>query len=191
MIHLYHLSTDPNLKTMVPRVPRNARVQRGQEDGVTKRICFAPSIHDATAAAPSSAEGAMLYVYSPVSIDPKAIYYPSPFQVGDVKYTHEVWYTKPCNVKKVAVILVGDVVREVFAPHPDAKKFPGHYAQLTWKTYKKFNEVPTSKQRKEYLEQQKKYQASLREERKGLILGAFGSLAVFALIGGVLKLLKR
>lgn len=43
-MRLYHLSMNPNLRTLAPRVPDNGAVKLGQEDGVNKRVCFGPSI---------------------------------------------------------------------------------------------------------------------------------------------------
>lgn len=59
--NLFHLSLDPNLKVMTPRIPNNRLVRTGKEDSVMPRICFAPSIHSALAAAPLVRTGAFLH----------------------------------------------------------------------------------------------------------------------------------
>jgi hypothetical protein len=104
---LYHVSPNPDLKVLVPRVPKNPATQSFQEDGVHKRVCFAPSIQQALRALASPINKETLYVYSPVGLNNRWIYKPKPTQVPDVGVTGEIWYLRPCQVKLVEVIVGG------------------------------------------------------------------------------------
>lgn len=104
---LYHVSPDPNLKVLIPRVPKNGVVNWGAEDGVHKRVCFAPSIQQALRAMARPVNKETLYVYTPVGLNNRWIYKPTPTQVPDVGVTNEIWYLRPCQVKLVEVIVGG------------------------------------------------------------------------------------
>lgn len=62
---LYHVSINPDLKVLVPRVPKNEYTFTGIEDNVHKRICFAPSIQQALRAFARPINKETLYVYTP------------------------------------------------------------------------------------------------------------------------------
>jgi hypothetical protein len=104
---LYHVSPDPNLKVLIPRVPKNGVVNWGAEDGVHKRVCFAPSIQQALRAMARPVNKETLYVYTPVGLNNRWIYKPTSTQVPDVGVTNEIWYLRPCQVKLVEVIVGG------------------------------------------------------------------------------------
>lgn len=197
---LIHLSTDPNLKLMTPRIPNNRLTYTGYENATIPRICFAPSINSALAAAPPVKTGVVLYVYTPTSIDPKAVYKPSTKEVPDSSHTHEIWYLKPCTVKKIGAIIVGDIIR---AKYWEPKERKGHY-DLEWYTYKHLRDPMDKQEIDRYLKKQPMYMQKQRELQqqqsdiksarlKGIIGGALaatGGIAIFNLIGNKLSRIK-
>lgn len=192
-INLFHLSKDPNLKTMIPRVPNNRLVRSGKEDGKTPRVCFSKSIHSALASAPPARTGSVLYVYSPTSIDKSALYKPSLSQVPDSGFTHEVWYLKPVTVKKVGIIVVGDIIRSKYWY---GKERESHY-DLTWHNYKEIDTPKNKSEIRAYLKSQPDYQRRKRSKRKELLRGmlgggfaTLGGVAVYMLVGNILKRIK-
>lgn len=104
---LYHVSKDPNLTILIPRVPKNGLVEQGGEDGIHKRVCFAPSIQQSLRAMDIPVNRKTLYVYTPVGLNNRWIYKPKASQVPDVGLTGEIWYLRPCRVKLVEVIIGG------------------------------------------------------------------------------------
>lgn len=106
-MRLYHVSDNPNLKTLIPRVPRNSATIQGLEDSGIKRISFAPSIQQAITGTNRTVSGRILYVYQPVGINEKYLYKPNANQVYDVGITSEVWYLRPVEVKLTEVIVGG------------------------------------------------------------------------------------
>lgn len=186
-MRLYHLSMNPNLRTLIPRVPDNRPVKLGQEDGVNKRVCFGPSISHALMAVPHGDIGDIMYIYIPTSLDKRYIIKPTPDQVPWVSATHEIWYTAPVTVKKVGVLIKGDAKFLKLLHHP---KNPELVAPTYKFNYKRFKNVPTKEERREYMKSQSEYQEERRERLKGFLLGAFGGLAVFALIGGAIRRLQ-
>ena len=179
-INLFHLSPDPNLKLMVPRVPNNRLVRTGKEDGVTPRICFANSINSALAASPPARTGRVLYVYTPTQIDKAAIYKPTPSQVPDVRHTHEVWYTKPTQVKKIGAIIIGDVIRGKYWGTKEERE--GHY-DLEWYKYKMLKNSNDKKEIKRYMRLQPLHRRKERAKLKNRMIGALGG--ALASLGGV------
>lgn len=104
---LYHISLNPRLTTLIPKKPKNGWVEYGIEDGVTKRVSFSPTIMGCVRGVDDyDGKGEVYYVYVPTSINQKYIIHPTMRQVPDVNYTHEVWYTKPVNVKRVGAIKI-------------------------------------------------------------------------------------
>lgn len=187
MIRLYHLSLNPKLTTLIPRIPKNAAIKAKQEDDVSKRVCFGRSVAGALSAVPHGEIGDVMYIYMPTSIDKKYVYYPTPYQVPDVGFTHEVWYTAPVSVKKVGALIIGNSILSKILHHP---KDPELTAPAYKRNYKRFGKVPTKEERKEYLKTQSEYQEYVKNYRIGMlkgILGTLGGLAVFALVGSGIK----
>ena len=99
----YHLSEDPDLTMLTPRVPRYA--VGDWEDVKTERICFSDSISHCLTALQDAGR---YYVYILANQeDNKYFYHPSKKQVRDVEYTHESW----C-MKEVPVICIGKIKAE-------------------------------------------------------------------------------
>jgi hypothetical protein len=162
-MRLYHISKNPNLSVMIPRVPENSFTQTGLEDGKTKRICFAQTIDACIAAIGSARFGDIYFVYSPVSVDPKAVYKPKPSEVPDAKYTHEVWYLKPVAVKKVKTIVVGSpyLYQLIMSARGDVA--------LLHSSHKAFKKDPSRQQVSEFLKTQPDYQKFMMMRRKDSI----------------------
>lgn len=156
---LYHISKNPNLSVLIPRVPNNYITRLAIENANTGRVCFAPTIKDCISAIDSS-PGELYYVYTATGVDPKYIHKPKRSEVPDVKYTNEVWYLKPVNVKRIATVVVGDVkLWETF-------NYNGHTLERHSNNYKTFTTVPTEKEKNEYLMTQPFYKRSLEYEKK-------------------------
>lgn len=189
---LYHISENPNLTVMTPRIPSNKLVKAGYENGTIGRVCFAPTIDYAIAAAPRGKAGELLYVYIPTSVDKSAIYHPTPQEVPDVTYTHEVWYLKPVTVKKVGVILVGDAYLEQRFLGPDSYK--QHFI-LRFQKFKRFKNMPTEQEQLEYFKTQPEYYSYLKQKandkkRNAIIskvLTAAAGVPLLLLVGNKLK----
>ena len=193
---LYHISENPNLTVMTPRIPNNRLVKAGFENGTIGRVCFAPTIDYAIAAAPRGKAGELLYVYIPTSVDKNAIYHPTVNEVPDVTYTHEVWYLKPVTVKKVGVILVGDAYLEQRFLGPDAYK--EHFI-LRFQKYKRFKNMPTKEEQEEYFKSQPQYYKYLQQKEKdkkhnsvvSKVLAAAAGVPLLLLVGNKLKAVAK
>lgn len=92
-IVLYHASLDRNLKTMIPRVPER---KMKNEDSISKRICFSPSILGALTASSKFRKDDIVYIYKYATND---YYQPSPKQVIDAPITGELWIEKDIDVE--------------------------------------------------------------------------------------------
>lgn len=202
---LYHISENPNLTVMTPRIPQNRLVSKGYENGTIGRVCFAPTIADCISAAPRGKAGEVLYVYLAQGVNPEYVYKPTINDVPDSKYTHEIWYLKPVNVKRVGVIVVGDAYLEQRFLGP--KSFEKHFT-LRWHNYKRFNKNgPTEEEKLEFLKTQPVYQSMLRKQEEeraekekmkkigktaAIVSAALASgLAVFSLVGNRLKPINK
>lgn len=187
---LYHISRDPNLKTMTPRVPRNYYTKVGWENGSVGRVCFAPSISNCLSAIPVTT-GELLYVYVAVSPNPAKIYKPSKKEVIDAEYTNEIWYLGTINVKKIATIIVGDTY---LWNQFDNRDYRLQYSKFR---YKKFKGVPTKEEREKYLNTQEGYlqENYYRKQNKfkliNTALAASAGTAVLMLIGNKLINIKK
>lgn len=103
--HAYFVSTeDMDGKIMEPRVPNNFFTDKGFEDNVTKRVCFAPSIDKCLMGLSQNLKGKQFYVYEPVKYS--RIYKPNTKAVPDSKVTDELWIKEPVQVRKVSTIKV-------------------------------------------------------------------------------------
>lgn len=138
MPRLYHVSRFPNVTTLIPKAPQNILTHYGLEDGVTKRVSFAPSIAHCLRGIgqAKTITNKDLFVYSPVNVDQKYLLKPKPDQVPDVRLTNEYWYLRPVNVKLVAVIRGGKVIdpRVYFIGGPKSPLFSisnGYEYQVT------------------------------------------------------------
>lgn len=173
-VKLFHVSENPNLTIMTPRIPQNKLTKKGYENNTIGRVCFAPTIKDCIAAAPRGKVGELLYVYTPVNVDQNYVYKPKPSEVPDAKYTHEIWYLKPVAVKLACVIVVGDVYLQQQFVGP--RSYEKHFI-LRYNNYKRFNQVPTKEQMNEYLATQptiikQKQEEAKKEKAKKIIRNA-------------------
>lgn len=115
---LYHISTNPDLHYLEPRIP-TSRLKT--ENAATKRICFASSIDGCLRAIPSSARKGEFYVYTPIIEDDTIGFLPSKVQVSDIKYTNEVWILSNIKVKKIRTITLTGPSTNVPVPSPSDK----------------------------------------------------------------------
>lgn len=130
-MQLYHLSMNPNLRVLVPKVPNNFLVRNGYEDGRRKRISFATTIAGCLRGLSMNVTGKVFYVYSPESLDQSAIIIPDLTMVPDARTTGEVWYMKPCRVKLIGIIEAGKMV------YPRKYKYGEHTATNYTARFKK------------------------------------------------------
>nr|MDD3123572.1 hypothetical protein [Candidatus Izemoplasmatales bacterium] len=96
----YHVSDDPNLKELIPRVPICACSI--YENIYTHRVCFSTSITGCLSA--TDKISGIYYVYVPMH----KIHgiKPTENEVTDAKYTGEIWYMKPIQIKLIGSIQV-------------------------------------------------------------------------------------
>lgn len=106
MINLFHVSTVPNLTTLIPKRPRHFLTTHFLEEGKTKRVSFAPSIQKCLRAV-ASKPGMVYYVYVPTAIDKKYLHRVKISEVPDAQLTGEYWYLKPVNVRLYGVVKAG------------------------------------------------------------------------------------
>ena len=106
MIRLFHVSKIPNLTTLIPKAPNHFLTAHLLEEGVTKRVSFAPTIEKCLRAVQSH-KGDTYYVYVPTAIDKKYLRRVSIREVPDASLTGEYWYLKPVNVRLYGVIKAG------------------------------------------------------------------------------------
>lgn len=183
-MNLYHVSLNPNLATMIPRVPNSAATG---ENKTIKRVCFAPTIKSALAADPLQTYGRILYVYKAVSVNERYVYKPTTKEVPDAGFTHEVWYLAPVNVKKIAVIVVGDPYkRKVWVDPNDIFE---DYSTYWWK-YKKFKEYPSKEEINTYYKTQPITNKQMLQNKENKIKAALKKVfkvPVFSMVGGLIK----
>ena len=103
---LYHISPISRLTVLIPTRPKNKLVDLGIEEGVTKRVSLSPTLMGCVRGVSDNEIGAIYYVYEALGLNPKYIVHPTTRMVPDVNHTHEVWYTKPVNVKKIGAIML-------------------------------------------------------------------------------------
>ena len=100
----YYRLTFKNMdgETVQPSVPKNYFTKNGYEDGVTKRVCFAPDIGKCLMAMSMKLTDMEFFVMIP---DGKyEIYKPSVKEVPDSKITGEVWIKEPVKLKCIGKI---------------------------------------------------------------------------------------
>ena len=95
---LYHLSCNPNLTILTPKIPETAVAFN--EDVSISRVCFSPTIKGCLSALQDIS--AKYYVYTPVNQKLKG--YSCKTHVIDAVITGERWIKKPVQVKKIGKI---------------------------------------------------------------------------------------
>lgn len=95
---LYHLSRDPNLTILTPRIPETAVAFN--EDVSIPRVCFSPTIKGCLSALQDI--GTEYYVYTPVNQKLKG--YSCRSRVIDAPITGERWVKKDVPVRKIGKI---------------------------------------------------------------------------------------
>lgn len=108
-MNLFHVSKNPNIKTLVPKVPNNWLTQNGLEEARTPRISFATSV-DRCLRGVYATPKTTYYVYVPVSIDKNYLRRPSVKDVPDRRLTNEYWYLKPVNVRLYGIVKSGKFI---------------------------------------------------------------------------------
>lgn len=96
---LYHLSQDPTLDTLNPRVPKNFFTEHGYEDSETPRVSLAQTVDGALSAlSQGGLEGKVFNVYEAL---PETIqqHVPSVEEVPDARVTGEHWSLTPTRLK--------------------------------------------------------------------------------------------
>lgn len=100
---LYHISADPHLMKLIPRVPETALASF--ENTLIPRICFGQSIQGCLTSIYQEATKKFIYVYQPDPRKYTELVCHIPFEaVGDAYRTKEVWYTRPVNVIPIAIL---------------------------------------------------------------------------------------
>ena len=94
----FHLSCNPNLKILTPKIPECAIPER--ENVITPRICFSDSISKCLSALQSIP--CEYYVYTPT--DDIELYSPTVDEVRDVKIHSEKWCLTEVEVKLLGKI---------------------------------------------------------------------------------------
>lgn len=104
---LYHISpTNLDGKVLHPRVPVNKLTKNGIEDGLTARVCFAPTIDKCLMALSDNLKGKEFFVHVPV--DKTEYIDTTKKDVPDAKITKEKWVTMNVELKCVGKIKVFD-----------------------------------------------------------------------------------
>lgn len=101
----YHLSLDPNLTVLTPKIPECALAM--YEDVSRPRVCFSDFIEGCLSALHDYPR--KFYVYVPVNN--VELYSPTVSEVLDVKFTHEYWSLKPIEVKCIGIIQSDDYIK--------------------------------------------------------------------------------
>lgn len=92
---MFHLSPNPGLARLYPRVPRNMATECGLEDSTHPRVCLAPTIKGCLNAIKFSCELEDFWVYIPEYWRRhQKLYRPSVALVYDQEFTDEHWYTE-------------------------------------------------------------------------------------------------
>lgn len=98
----YHVSKDPNLSIMEPRLPQTSRKYI---DTKKPRVHFARSIQQALMSLGRNLTDEEFFVYVPVNNSIK-VFTPFINQVPEIKVTGEVWFTQPVAVRCLGKIKV-------------------------------------------------------------------------------------
>jgi len=101
-LDLFHISPDPKIKEMKPRIPKTAMYY---ENHATPRISFASSIKECIyAVSNDTLYNDVIYVYRPIITEDTFGYAPTSIQVPDANDTHEIWILTDVKVRLVGVI---------------------------------------------------------------------------------------
>ena len=103
---LFHISENPNIGSLEPRVPRNFLVDKGYEDSKTQRVCFASTIDGCLRAMSANIKGKTFYVYNPE--EDQEVYIPTKEEVPDCRATGEVWVLNHVRLNRIGEIKVGE-----------------------------------------------------------------------------------
>lgn len=103
---LFHISENPNISSLDPRVPRNFLVDKGYEDSKTQRVCFASTIDGCLRAMSANIKGKTFYVYNPE--EDQEVYIPTKEEVPDCRATGEVWVLNHVRLNRIGEIKVGE-----------------------------------------------------------------------------------
>lgn len=103
---LFHISENPNIGSLDPRVPRNFLVDKGYEDSKTQRVCFASTIDGCLRAMSANIKGKTFYVYNPE--EDQEVYIPTKEEVPDCRATGEVWVLNHVRLNRIGEIKVGE-----------------------------------------------------------------------------------
>ena len=103
---LFHISENPNIGSLDPRVPRNFLVDKGYEDSETQRVCFASTIDGCLRAMSANIKGKTFYVYNPE--EDQEVYIPTKEEVPDCRATGEVWVLNHVRLNRIGEIKVGE-----------------------------------------------------------------------------------
>lgn len=151
-MRLYHASLIPDLTTLIPKTPSHFLTKHLLEEGITKRVCFAPSIKSCLRAIDAK-KNKIYYIYQPNGINEKYLYKPSREEVPDVSLTHEIWYLKPVSVRLVAVVVAGEVINtKVFYMGPVFGLSHGHSYEVK-KRFKNGKEIKPRQKKEIELEE--------------------------------------
>ena len=112
MINLYHISTDPNLPSILyPRYPSNmAENEYTVEHDLGERVSFAPTIRQCAIAIcfniPKSIRTSEKFTYYVYKLDTEETLKETPQDLlerylYDYKVTNEVSFIEPCPIKKI------------------------------------------------------------------------------------------
>lgn len=116
---LYHVSKDPNLIYLTPRIPEQATI--GFEDNTIPRICCCSSIDKCLIAMCGVWDNEIFYIYQLNINSDNVIYTPKRVKqyVSDASFTKEHWILNQVNVKKLGSIEIDysgdDYSNDVFA----------------------------------------------------------------------------
>lgn len=103
---LFHISENPNIGSLEPRIPRNFLVDKGYEDSKTQRVCFASTIDGCLRAMSANIKGKTFYVYNPE--EDQEVYIPTKEEVPDCRATGEVWVLNHVRLNRIGEIKVGE-----------------------------------------------------------------------------------
>ncbi len=109
-LKLYHVSDNPHIKTLSPRIPKSEDINKGLENGTIKRVCFAPSIEQCLQAI-CAEKGKEYIVYVPKrNLMYSQIYKCNTQDAPGAYITDEYWCLTPIEVEPLYKVKVGNTV---------------------------------------------------------------------------------
>lgn len=107
---IFHVSENPKLKILKPRIPNNILTNEGYEDNTIPRVCFSKSIDQCLMATGKLLEEKILYVYEPKEYSVLNILENYELiknnLVPDAKYTGELWVLNEVKIKLLGEIKI-------------------------------------------------------------------------------------